>query len=128
MRIQDMLREREANTPGELERNLSQRYGNGVNVFWLSREKGQRPLLLILVNKALANLHYFPPGDHPGFQSAGHISALDPDKYTPFFMNSLEEQEDIPNNAVILFPDALAAAREFFASTELPRSIEWFEL
>jgi hypothetical protein len=24
-------------------------------------------------------------------------------------------------------PDALAAAKEFFASTELPKSIEWFE-
>jgi Immunity protein Imm1 len=57
----------------------------------------------------------------------GHISALDPDKYTTFFMNTLEEREDIPNNAVILFPDALAAAKEFFASTELPKSIEWFE-
>jgi hypothetical protein len=38
-----------------------------------------------------------------------------------------EDMEDIPNSAVILFPDALAAAKEFFASTELPKSIEWFE-
>jgi hypothetical protein len=128
MRIQDMRREHEANTLGEFERVLSQRYGNGINAFWISRTNGRRPLLLMLVNKALANLHYFPRGDHPGFQSVGHISALDPDKYTTFFMSSLEEREDIPNNAVILFPDALAAAKEFFASTELPKSIEWFEL
>jgi hypothetical protein len=84
--------------------------------------------LLILVNKAPANLHYFPPGDHPGFHSVGHISALDPDEYTTFFMNSLEEREDISNNAVILFSDALAAAKEYLAGTELPKSIEWFEL
>jgi hypothetical protein len=128
MKIQDLLREHEVNTLGELERVLSQRYGNGMNVFWMSRKKGQRPLLLILVNRALANLHYFPPGDHPGFQSVGNISTLDPGKYTTFFMNSLEEREDIPNNAVILFPDALAAAKEFFARTELPKSVEWFEL
>jgi hypothetical protein len=128
MRIQDMMQDHEADTLGELERFLSRRYGNDVNAFWISREKGRRPLLLMLVNKALANLHYFPPGDHPGFHSVGHISALDPDKYTTFFMNSPEEREEIPNDAVIPFFEALAAAKEFFASDDLPKSVDWFEL
>jgi hypothetical protein len=60
MRIQDMYQEHEADTFPEFERILSRRYGSGVNAFWISKQKGQLPLLLILVNKSLANLHYFP--------------------------------------------------------------------
>jgi Immunity protein Imm1 len=127
MRIQDMRQEQEVSTLCELERVLSQRYGNDVNAFWISR-KGQPPLLLILVSKALANLHFFLPGDHPGFHSVGHVSGLDPDKYTTFFMNSTEEPEEVPNDSVVAFSDALAAAKEFFASEKLPPSVDWFEL
>jgi hypothetical protein len=76
----------------------------------------------------LANLHFFPPGDHPGFHSVGHVTNVDVRKNTTFFMNSIEEPEEVPNDAVVPFSDALAAAKEFFASQELPRSVDWFEL
>jgi len=123
-----MQQEQKVTTLDELERVLSRRYGNGVNAFWICRKDDERPLLLILVNKALANLHYFPAGNHPGFQSMGQISGLDPEKYTTFFMNNTKEPEEIPNDAIVPFSDALAAAKEFFASDELPPSIGWFEL
>jgi hypothetical protein len=43
-------------------------------------------------------------------------------------MRNLKEEEYISNDLIVPFSDALAAAKEFLASTELPRSIEWFEL
>jgi hypothetical protein len=58
----------------------------------------------------------------------GNISGLDHDRYTIFFMNSTEEPEQVPNDAIVPVADAIAAAREFFVKTELPPSIEWFEL
>jgi immunity protein Imm1 of predicted polymorphic toxin system len=49
-------------------------------------------------------------------------------KSTTFFINSVEEPEEVPNNAVVPFSDALAAAKDFFTTQELPRSVDWFEL
>jgi len=45
-----------------------------------------------------------------------------------YIMNSPIEREEVPNDAIVPFADAVAAAKEFLASTELPPSIEWFEL
>jgi hypothetical protein len=58
----------------------------------------------------------------------GSMTGLDPTGFTTFFMNSLEEKEPMPNEEVVPFSDALAAAKEFFASPVLPPSINWFEL
>jgi hypothetical protein len=127
MRIQELRGQHEVDTAGELERVMLRRYGNDVNAFSISRN-GQPPLLLILVNRALANLHFFPPGDHPGFHSVGHVTGLDRDKYTTFFMNSTEEPEVVPNSAVVSFSRALTAAKELLESQELPRSMNWSEL
>jgi immunity protein Imm1 of predicted polymorphic toxin system len=129
MNIQDMMNnESVVISNDELERVLSKRYDGGVNAFWLSRTKKSTPVLLILINRDLANLHYFPPGDHPGFHSVGHISSLPPGGRTIFFMNSPDEEEEVPNNAIVPLKDALAAAGDFFKSQELPPSVEWFEL
>lgn len=43
-------------------------------------------------------------------------------------MRSLKEEEPVPNDAIVPFVDALAAAKEFLINTGLPPSIEWFEL
>jgi hypothetical protein len=64
----------------------------------------------------------------PGFHSVGHLPELDPDEDTIFFVDRIEEPEVFPNFAVIALADALAAAKEFFASTALPQCVEWFEL
>jgi hypothetical protein len=127
IKIQDMRREYEANTLAELERILARRYGDDVNAFWISNT-GKPPLLLILVNKALAYVFFFPSRDHPGFHSVGNIAGLDPHKFTTFYMNGIEEPEPYPNDAIVPVADALIAAREFFASQQLPPSMEWSEL
>jgi hypothetical protein len=124
-----MQQEHEVSTLEEFERVLAQRYGNEVNAFWINCGRNLLPLLLILVNKAYAYMFYFPDEDgHPGFHSVGHLPKLDPDQDTTFFMNRIEESEVFPNFAVIALNDALAAAKEFFASTALPQCVEWFEL
>jgi hypothetical protein len=43
-------------------------------------------------------------------------------------MNSLKEEDQVPNDAIVPFADALAAAKEFLLSTKLPPSIKWSEL
>jgi hypothetical protein len=60
--------------------------------------------------------------------SEGNIPGLDGDHDTLFFMNDLTEREEFPNYKVVPFSDALAAAKEFLVSPELPPSIEWVEL
>jgi Immunity protein Imm1 len=84
---------------------------------------------LILVNKQLAKLDYFPDEeDHPGYYSIGRVPLLPADGTTVFFMNSPKEEEHVFNGAIVPFADALVAAKEFLASTQLPPSIKWFEL
>jgi hypothetical protein len=39
-----------------------------------------------------------------------------------------KEEEHVPNHAIVPFADALAAAKEFLVSSDLPPSFEWFEL
>jgi hypothetical protein len=113
----------------DVERILLKRYDQGVNAFWLHHEPREMPSLVILVNNQLANLNYFPDeDDHPGYYSIGRIPSLPTDGTTVFFMNSPKEEEHVFNGAIVRFADALAAAKEFLVSTDLPPSIEWFEL
>jgi hypothetical protein len=129
MKIQDMSHTIfDASSKDGVEKILLKRYTKGVNAFWLYHESRKKPLLLILVKNQLANLHYFPDEEHPGFASVGDMPSLPTDGFTMFFMRNLKEEEYISNDLIVPFSDALAAAKEFLASTELPRSIEWFEL
>jgi Immunity protein Imm1 len=129
MKIQDMSSSRfDAADENDVDSILLKRCGQGVNAFWIYHEPRKKPLLLILVNNTLANLHYFPDEKHPGFYSIGKMSSLPADGNTTFFMNNPTEREEVPNDAIVPFADALAAAKEFLTSTELPPNIEWFEL
>jgi hypothetical protein len=130
MKIQDMSSTIfDATNEADVERILLKRYGEGVNALWLYHEPREKPLLLILVNGQLANLDYFSDEEgHPGYHSIGNMPSLPSDGTTVFFMNSPTEEEHVYNGAIVPFADALAAAEEFLVSTELPPSIEWFEL
>jgi Immunity protein Imm1 len=130
MKIQDMSNAIfDASNEDDVERILLRRYDQGVNAFWLYHETRENPWLLILVKDQLANLNYFPDEEnHPGYATIGNIPSLPADGYTVFFMNNPKEEEEVPNDAIVPFADALAAAKEFLMSTALPPSIEWFEL
>jgi hypothetical protein len=130
MKIQDMSSEIfDASNEADVERILLKRYAQGVNAFWLWDDSREHRWLSILVKDQLANLNYFPDEKgHPGYATIGNIPSLPADGYTLFFMNSPNEEEHVPNDAIVPFADALAAAKEFLTSTDLPPSIEWFEL
>jgi hypothetical protein len=130
MKIQDMSSTIfDVSTEADVGRVLLKRYGEGVNAFWLYHEPRKNPWLLILVKGQLANLNYFPDEEgHPGYATIGNIPSLPADGFTVFFMNSPKEEEHVPNDAIVPFTDALAAAKEFLVSTDLPPSIKWFEL
>jgi Immunity protein Imm1 len=125
--IQDLQQEHEVSTLEEFERVLAQRYGNEVNGFWINRRRNLLPLLLILVNKAYAYMLYSPMKTATRLSLGGTPSRHDPDHDTIFFANRIEEPEVFPNFAVIALADAIAAAKQLFASTALPRCVEWFE-
>ena len=128
MRIQDMEHnDYNASRNDEVEVALARRYGNSVNAFWLSREDNDYPFIIILVNREISSIHYFPLEGHPGFRPVGH-AVLPAQGMTTFFMNSPREAEYMINASVVPFSTALAVAKEFLISTALPRSVEWFEL
>jgi len=135
MILEDMKGPVQIENDTALEAKLNKRYGPGVNAFWLSHESlnenNNSAKLAILVNHELANVHYFPPGKHPGFQSQGSIPDLDVRGFSQFYMYSpekLQQVEEIPNAYVVPFSDAVKVAKEFLERDELPKSIGWLEL
>jgi hypothetical protein len=81
MKIQDMSSTIfDASNDADVERILLQRYGQGVNAFWIYREPREKPWMLILVKDQLANLNYFPDEEgHPGYATIGNIPSLPAD-------------------------------------------------
>jgi hypothetical protein len=117
------------NSDAQIEALLATRYEQSLNEFWLRHGKQIYPALLIQANGALACVHYFPKEeDHPGFQSMGPPPGLPATGRTLLASNTPTETFTMPNDAIVAFPLALAAAEEFARSPKLPRCIEWFEL
>jgi hypothetical protein len=127
MRIEDFETIYQATETKEIEAILSKRYDDGLNGFWLSHGSERYPLIILVVKRDLANLHYFPKEDHPGFASVGHMESLNSDDSTEFFLHP-DQTVGIWNQAIIPFSDALKAAKEFSVSPTLPKSIPWDEL
>jgi hypothetical protein len=81
----------------------------------------------LLVKGDLAYVHYFPKPSHPGFRSLGSI--VQPAKeMTIFYLDNLQQEQPVLNNAIIPFHAALDAAKEFFQTKVLPKCIPWVEL
>ena len=111
-----------------LDNLLSTRYGKGVNEFWIYGEN-KFPHMGILVNGDFAYIHYFQAEDQPGFRSVGTVAKLNENVFSVFYTNTIDEEIQISTDAVVLFPIALAAAKEFFLNPfEMPKNLEWFEL
>jgi hypothetical protein len=53
---------------------------------------------------------------------------LKPEEAAIFFLDSPAQEQEMPNTSMAYFSKAVEAAKDFFASKELPRSIEWLEL
>lgn len=105
---------------------LAQRFGAGINEFWLS-EVSSFPTMSILVNEPWAALHYFPRDGHPGFISQGN-GPIPADRVV-FHATSLGEKLELAGRAVVSIEDSLRAAQQFFETASvLPAAVEWLEL
>ncbi|SRR6266481_2799702 len=127
MKVQDFEGAAEVTSEDELKRFLSRRFGEGVNEFWLSHEKNN-PALSIMVNGQLATMHYFTKERHPGFRSIGKVEGLERGGMSTFFTQTPHQKQPVLNDAVVPFSVALRAACEFLHSKQLPGSLEWLEL
>ena len=128
MKISDFASVYETHSDPEIELVLSKRYGDGVNELWLSNGTDKFPAISILVKGNLASLNYFPKPRDPGYRSAGPGLGLKPGGFTTFYINTPTEEQDVLNDSIVLFSDALAAAKQFAISTALPTAIDWVEL
>ena len=111
----------------EFESILMRRCGaQRVNEFWICPAGERHPALAIMVRGDLACAHYFPRYREAGFLSQGRVGGLSRSGMTWF--QTRGESTRVPNHAVVRFVDALQAAKEFWYSKDLPKSIEWLEL
>jgi hypothetical protein len=126
MMISDIGGEHEATSLDEFERMLTRRFGEEQgNEFWICHDPGGYPGLMLSVKGDLACVHYIAAEGDPAFQSIGNVRGLE-GRATTFA--SRVETFDMPNSAILHLADALPAAREFFFSDALPKSIKWLEL
>lgn len=126
MKIEDFGGAYYIKTAEELQGALKRRFGNDANELWLSSNEAKFPALAIMVRGNLCCLHYFPQDGHPGFISQG--TELDGEGATIFYSGNPNVEQEMPNENVVPFENALNAATEFLVSAGLPRAIDWLEL
>jgi hypothetical protein len=125
MHVEDPSGAFEVADAGALEAALKKRYENDATEMWLYPSDDARPALGIFASGHLADVHYLPSEEHPGFRALGG-EGLDRAGTTTFYMGS--EPQIVPNRFVVPFSNALDAAREFLRTGERPGCLEWLEL
>lgn len=129
MKVVDIDGVHQASNVHELETILMRRRDNRFNSFWLSHGGAEYPTLSLLVKDDLATLNFIPREFDAGFSSVGTVADLTPEGTTTFLVNNNRADDVVVlNQAVLPFSVALQAAREFFFSKDLPRSVEWVQL
>jgi hypothetical protein len=107
---------------------LERRYGPGVNSFWLTHDSQTHPTMSLLVNGELSTLLYVPKEGHPGYTPLGNVEGLNLERFTAFSIDTVDRELEVWNEQVVSISAALSAAKDFFLSPELPKSIDWAEL
>lgn len=72
---------------------------------------------MILVNKEMANLTYFPDEESLGFQSVGRQTGQT-NEYCIFYTNTPEEEIEISRDSIISVNKAFEAAKKFFINVK----------
>ena len=115
------------NTLSELEQSIFGPVSRTPNCLYFTHNVADEPLLQILTNDNLAYLFYAPGSGHPGYVSTNPSAGDEPSAVKVFVLTPGEVIE-IANKFVVTIRLALACAKEFFLSDQLPTSIEWNEL
>jgi hypothetical protein len=120
---------RDVRTAAELEEVLARRYdirGMRANSFWMCHETDW-PALSMLVRDDLAVLDYMSDdGEGRGTFVSKGTGGGGGGEMTLFIFGG--QDQPVVNYQIIPFAEAVRAAKEFLASTELPTSIQWDEL
>jgi hypothetical protein len=129
MTITDMCGTYEVSTVDDLERLLGRRYYNNVNSFWLVHGSERYPALSVCIKGELAYLQYAESGKDAGLRSAGTFQSAQPGEMTTFSVSKYPADDiSVLNDAVVTTASALAAAKEFYTSKQLPTSVDWVRL
>lgn len=94
------------------------------NVFdelWISKDKNDYPILVILINDNYACLHFFIDDKGTVFQSVGY-------GYEDMSFKLNNDEIIMPANSVILLDDAIKCAEQFFINCDKPNCIKWSSL
>jgi hypothetical protein len=127
MLICDLEGDHEAETAVELEHALSKRDESGLNHFQLFHGSAEWPSLIIMANGEIAWLYFLLSSEHAGYYSVGSVPGLDPKGRTRFVSPGPQE-EQLFNDQLVPFADALKAAEEFRVTGQLPQCVDWCEL
>ena len=129
LQIDDMGGPHQVEDLSGLEAVLGRRHGAGrVNHFWIGHAGDHFPLLTITVTGDLAVVNYLPGPDDAGFLSQGDLEDLEPRGLTVFHIDTPEQEHPFPNEAVVPFASAVAAAKAFLLDKRLPPSLKWLKL
>ena len=94
------------------------------NVFdelWISKDKNDYPILVILINDNYACLHFFIDDKGTVFQSVGN-------GYEDISFKLNNDEIIMPANSIILLDDAIKCAEQFFIDYDKPKCIKWSSL
>jgi Immunity protein Imm1 len=128
MKAYDFSGEHPVKDLSDIERVMSRRFEGNVNEVLLASGKNAFPLLAILIRENMASINYVPGDKEAGFTSIGGNLGLPPDGMTIFAMGDPSEEIAVSNRSIVTFTKALEAAKEFFRTKQLPKSIRWLEL
>jgi hypothetical protein len=125
MRIRDFRGNYDVRSMAELESVLEKRYFDDENWFLLCLGGEKEACMTLAVKGDLATLHYMRNTEDAGFISIGGV--LDRAKDVTFRMSERSDFQ-VRGDAVMPMSKAVSAAKEFFASKDLPTSVEWLEI
>jgi len=112
-----------------LDAALAWRDDRGGGMFWLTPDEEQYPALALRVSADLADVHYFPRDGHPGFRCLGGHGMTEGGLTTLAYQGcDPATGEQNPNEFVVSFEKAHAAALEFFRTKQMSAVVSWFEL
>jgi Immunity protein Imm1 len=134
MVIRDFKGEFEVEKQSALEEILRRRDANGINQYYLRPAVNQYPILDLAFIRDACVLMYYPHAGGGMFISEGRSDDYEPYRLefgataTFYILGNPWEPFWIGADAIVPFAIALAAAKEFFSSTDLPQCLEWLEL
>jgi hypothetical protein len=127
--VSDFGGDHSVHSVAQLEQRLGVRFQDEQNLFYLTPDSSDYPALTVHVRGDPAAIYYYRGGGQGLYVSVGGKMNLNPKEWTTFSIDRADSDPiDVFNVSIVPFSEALEAAKEFFHSQELPRSIEWRQL